>query len=128
MLFPHASHFIILILMVCCVFCLTRSTGFPFSPDGALIIYSHAFPLFFVYVSWFHVEGSVSLIFGSIPIHMIPIITTLLICAADTVLDVKLLLIVCNLLYVCVVITYSKSMDQPGKVANPARGQLVREN
>ena len=29
--------------------------------------------------------------------------------------------------YVCMVITYSKSMDQPGKVANPARGQLNRE-
>ena len=26
------------------------------------------------------------------------------------------------------VITYSKIMDQPGKVANPARGQLNREN
>ena len=24
--------------------------------------------------------------------------------------------------------TYSKSMDQPGKVANPARGQLSKEN
>ena len=24
--------------------------------------------------------------------------------------------------------TYSKSMDQPGEVANPARGQLNREN
>ena len=24
--------------------------------------------------------------------------------------------------------TYSKSMDQPGKVANPARGQLNKEN
>ena len=24
--------------------------------------------------------------------------------------------------------THSKSMDQPGKVANPARGQLSREN
>ena len=24
--------------------------------------------------------------------------------------------------------TYSKSMDQPGKVANPARGQVNREN
>ena len=24
--------------------------------------------------------------------------------------------------------TYSKSIDQPGKVANPARGQLNREN
>ena len=31
--------------------------------------------------------------------------------------------------YVCVVITYNnKNMDQPGKVANPARGQLNREN
>ena len=36
--------------------------------------------------------------------------------------------------YVCMVITYmvtyilySKSLDQPGKVANPARGQLNRE-
>ena len=30
---------------------------------------------------------------------------------------------------VCMVITYSKrSVDQPGKVANPARGQLNREN
>ena len=26
--------------------------------------------------------------------------------------------------YVCIVITYNKSKDQPGKVANPARGQL----
>ena len=24
--------------------------------------------------------------------------------------------------------TFSKSMDQPGKVVNPARGQLNREN
>ena len=31
-------------------------------------------------------------------------------------------------MYVCMVITYSKSMDQPGKVANPARGQLNRES
>ena len=30
--------------------------------------------------------------------------------------------------YRCMVITYSKSMDQPGKVANPARGKLDREN
>ena len=30
--------------------------------------------------------------------------------------------------YVCMVIAYSKCMDQPGKVANPARGQLNREN
>ena len=33
-----------------------------------------------------------------------------------------------SLFYVCMVITYSKSMDRPGKVANPARGQLSREN
>ena len=33
-----------------------------------------------------------------------------------------------TLLVVCMVITYSKSIDQPGKVANPARGQLNREN
>ena len=25
-------------------------------------------------------------------------------------------------------VTYSQSLDQPGKVANPARGQLNREN
>ena len=31
-------------------------------------------------------------------------------------------------MYVCIVITYSKSKDQPGKVANPARGQLNKEN
>ena len=38
-------------------------------------------------------------------------------------------------MYVCmhacmydVVITYIKSIDQPGKVANPARGQPNREN
>ena len=30
-------------------------------------------------------------------------------------------------MYVCMVITYSKGKDQPGKVANPARGQLNRE-
>ena len=34
--------------------------------------------------------------------------------------------IVC--MYARMVITYSKSMDQPGKVTNPARGQLNREN
>ena len=27
-------------------------------------------------------------------------------------------------MYVCMVITYCKSMDQPGNFANPARGQL----
>ena len=32
-------------------------------------------------------------------------------------------------MYVCMYgHTYSKNMDQPGKVANPARGQLNREN
>ena len=31
--------------------------------------------------------------------------------------------------YVCMYgHTYSKSMDQPGKVANPARGQLNKSN
>ena len=28
----------------------------------------------------------------------------------------------------CMVITYRKGKDQPGKVANPARGELNREN
>ena len=31
-------------------------------------------------------------------------------------------------MYVWSHMTYSKSMDQPGKVTNPARGQLNREN
>ena len=31
-------------------------------------------------------------------------------------------------MYVCMFIAYGKSMDQPGKVANPARGRLNREN
>ena len=32
-------------------------------------------------------------------------------------------------MYVCMYgHTYSRSMDQPGKVANPSRGQLNREN
>ena len=30
--------------------------------------------------------------------------------------------------HVCIVITHSKSKDQRGKVANPAHGQLNREN
>ena len=34
--------------------------------------------------------------------------------------------IVC--MYICMVITYSRGKDQPGKVANPARGQLNRKN
>ena len=33
-----------------------------------------------------------------------------------------------NYVYICMVITYSKGVDQPGKVATPARGQLNREN
>ena len=33
-----------------------------------------------------------------------------------------------GIMYVCMVITYRKSKDQPGKVANPARGQLNRGN
>ena len=33
-----------------------------------------------------------------------------------------------HIMYVCMVITYSKGKDQSGKVANPARGQLNREN
>ena len=31
-------------------------------------------------------------------------------------------------MYVCMVITYGKGRDQPGKAANPARGQLNREH
>ena len=30
--------------------------------------------------------------------------------------------------YACMVTTYSKGKGQPGKVANPAHGQLNREN
>ena len=30
--------------------------------------------------------------------------------------------------YACMVITYRKGKDQPGKVANPARGQLNKKN
>ena len=31
-------------------------------------------------------------------------------------------------MYVCMAITYSKSRDEPGKIANFAGGQLNREN
>ena len=31
-------------------------------------------------------------------------------------------------MYICAVIKFSKGKDQPGKIANPARGQLKREN
>ena len=31
-------------------------------------------------------------------------------------------------MYVCMAITYSKSMDHPDKVVNPVRGQRNREN
>ena len=34
----------------------------------------------------------------------------------------------CVCTYVCMVITYKQSTDQPGKVADFARGQLNREN
>ena len=34
---------------------------------------------------------------------------------------------VCLCLYICMVIRYSKGKDQPGKVANPARGQLAEQ-
>ena len=34
----------------------------------------------------------------------------------------------CSVMCVCVDHTYSRSVDQPGKVANPARGHLNREN
>ena len=30
-------------------------------------------------------------------------------------------------MYVCMVIAYSRSKDQPGKASNPGRGQLKRE-
>ena len=35
---------------------------------------------------------------------------------------------ICFLPAICMVITYSKSKDQPRNVANPARDQLNREN
>ena len=35
---------------------------------------------------------------------------------------------VLNIMYVCTVITYRKIENQPGKVDNPARDQLNREN
>ena len=30
-------------------------------------------------------------------------------------------------MYICMVITYGKGNDQPGKIANPARGQLAEQ-
>ena len=36
-------------------------------------------------------------------------------------------LIVFPIMYVCTVITYSRALIDPGKVAIPARGQLNRE-
>ena len=41
---------------------------------------------------------------------------------------IKSVLNTMNILYVCMVITYSKGKDQPGKVANPTCGQLNREH
>ena len=38
------------------------------------------------------------------------------------------ILVLAIILVVCMVTHYSKSMEQPGKVANPVRGQLNREN
>ena len=37
-------------------------------------------------------------------------------------------IIICTRYVCCLVITYSKSNNQPGEVANPVRGQLNREN
>ena len=34
----------------------------------------------------------------------------------------------CHVYYICMFITCSKGKDQPGKVANPARGQQNSEN
>ena len=48
----------------------------------------------------------------------------------EDILICILVMVTINLM-VCVYMygdTYSKSMDQPGKVANPVRGQLNREN
>ena len=39
-----------------------------------------------------------------------------------------MILIIYNNMNVCMVITYSKSKNQPSKVVNPARGQLNRKN
>ena len=44
-------------------------------------------------------------------------------------IDVCMHVCMCVCMYVCMFIhTYSKSMDQRGKVANPAHGQLNRKN
>ena len=34
---------------------------------------------------------------------------------------------VCIYIYICIVFTYSKGKDQPGKVANPVCGQLAEK-
>ena len=39
----------------------------------------------------------------------------------------KSIVILYVFMHVCRVISYSKGIDQPGKVANPARGQLKSE-
>ena len=36
--------------------------------------------------------------------------------------------IYCTVTYICMVTHISKSMGQPGKVVNPARGQMNKEN
>ena len=34
----------------------------------------------------------------------------------------------CCIYVLCIVITYTKGKDRPGKVVNPSRGQLNKEN
>ena len=43
----------------------------------------------------------------------------------NTIMLSTCVILVC--MYVCMVITYSNGKNQPGKVANPARGQLNRD-
>ena len=54
-----------------------------------------------------------------------PVINTLAICVTITCIYVRLTRYVC--MYICMVITYSKGKDQPGKVDNPAGGQLAEQ-
>ena len=53
-----------------------------------------------------------------------------LVCAGLSVVlkscESALVSLVC--VYICMVITYSQNKDQPGKVANPACGQLNKGN
>ena len=61
-----------------------------------------------------------------IPLHLQPVTMQLYVRLSST--SIRIVLDPWIQQYVCMVITCSKSMDQPGKVANPARGQLNREN